>query len=242
MSLCLAALALIRGRGGRSRRRMLDAAVGTASPAAGTAAPTAGRHADRSVRAVAALAGVAAVVVVGGWTGVALGVVLAVAIDRGIRRLEPRAVRQQRAAVRASLPFAADLLAAVLMSGAPMARAVGHVADALGGALADRLRLVARRLTLGAPAVEAWTELADVPEARPLVRAAIRANDSGAALAGACARLAVELRASQDAAADAAARRAEVLVVLPLGCCFLPAFVLLGVVPVVLGVLDDALR
>jgi hypothetical protein len=34
---------------------------------------------------------------------------------------------------------------------------------------------------------------------------------------------------------EQAARRVGVLVVAPLGLCFLPAFVLLGVVPVVLG-------
>ena len=71
---------------------------------------------------------------------------------------------------------------------------------------------------------------------------AVRASESGAALAGACARFAAEQRAGHEAAAEAAARRAGVLVVLPLGCCFLPAFVLLGVVPIVLGVLDGVLR
>jgi len=142
-------------------------------------------------------------------------------------------------AVAEALPFAADLLAAVLRSGAPTARAVAQVADAVGGPLGDRLATVARSLGLGAPAEEAWQVLAGVPAAAPLVRAAVRANESGAALAGACARLAAEQRAGHDAAADAAARQAGVLVVLPLGCCFLPAFVLLGVVPIVLGVLDD---
>jgi len=42
-------------------------------------------------------------------------------------------------------------------------------------------------------------------------------------------------------AADAAARRAGVLIVLPLGLCFLPAFVLAGLVPVIVAVLGDVL-
>ena len=39
----------------------------------------------------------------------------------------------------------------------------------------------------------------------------------------------------------AAARRSGVLIVLPLGLCFLPAFVLAGLVPVVVAVLGDVL-
>ncbi len=42
-------------------------------------------------------------------------------------------------------------------------------------------------------------------------------------------------------AVDAAARRAGVLIVLPLGLCFLPAFVLAGLVPVLVAVLGDVL-
>jgi hypothetical protein len=87
-----------------------------------------------------------------------------------------------------------------------------------------------------------WQPIAAVvPGARGLAGAAIRSADSGSAIAGACARAAAELRAGRSASTDAAARRAEVLVVLPLGCCFLPAFVLIGIVPVVLGVLHDVL-
>lgn len=185
------------------------------------------------------LAGLAVALLLGGVVGVGIGAGVAVALDRGLRLLEPSAVRAERVAVAEALPFAADLLAAVLRSGAPTSRAVAQVADAVGGPLGDRLATVARSLGLGAPAEEAWQVLAGVPAAAPLVRAAVRANESGAALAGACARLAAEQRAGHDAAADAAARQAGVLVVLPLGCCFLPAFVLLGVVPIVLGVLDD---
>ncbi len=54
-------------------------------------------------------------------------------------------------------------------------------------------------------------------------------------------RLADELRAARGAECEAAARRAGVLVVLPLGLCFLPAFVLAGLVPIVLSVLGDVL-
>ncbi|PWU49675.1 secretion system protein, partial [Micromonospora globispora] len=54
-------------------------------------------------------------------------------------------------------------------------------------------------------------------------------------------RLADDLRADRSTAAEAAARRAGVLIVLPLGLCFLPAFILAGLVPVIVAVLGDVL-
>jgi Flp pilus assembly protein TadB len=238
-ALGLAALALMLGRAHAGPRRRVTTLVARAPEPRPSRGPVLGQR--TLVRLAAAFSGLAAVIGVGGWAGVALGLVVAVVVDRGVRRLEPRKVRAERAAVLAALPFAADLLAAVLRAGAPTGRAVANVADAVGGPLGDRLRRVARGLALGAPVAEAWSALASVPDAAPLAGAAIRASESGAALAGACERLAAGLRAGQDVAAEAAARRAGVLVVLPLGCCFLPAFVLLGVVPVVLGVLDGVL-
>jgi pilus assembly protein TadC len=64
--------------------------------------------------------------------------------------------------------------------------------------------------------------------------------DSGAALAGTLTRLGEDLRVLRLAAVETAARRAGVLLVLPLGVCFLPAFVLTGVVPVILALLRAA--
>ena len=55
------------------------------------------------------------------------------------------------------------------------------------------------------------------------------------------AALADDLRADRAVAAEAAAQRAGVLIVLPLGLCFLPAFLLAGLVPVVVAVLGDVL-
>jgi pilus assembly protein TadC len=240
VALVLASIALASGGQAAGPRRRVATAITPAEPPARPDRLCAVRR-PGTARMVAALAGLAVAVLVGGWAGAVLGVLVAVGLDRGLVRLEPRATRQEREAVTAALPFAADLLAAVLRAGAPTPLAVTHVAAAVGGPLGDRLGRVARSLELGAPAAEAWQVLDGVPAAASLVRAAVRANESGAALAGACARLGAELRAGNDAAAEAAANRAGVLVVLPLGCCFLPAFVLLGVVPIVLGVLDGAL-
>jgi pilus assembly protein TadC len=72
-----------------------------------------------------------------------------------------------------------------------------------------------------------------------LAAVAVRSSESGAALADALNRLGKELRAERTVTAVAAAQRAGVLVVLPLGLCFLPAFVLAGLVPVVISVFSQ---
>jgi pilus assembly protein TadC len=157
--------------------------------------------------------------------------------DRALRHMETPAVRAERVACRNDLPLAADLLAAALRSGASTDRAVAAVSDALGGPLGVRLTRTARSLRLGAAPTEAWEHLAGVPGADRLVAAAVRSSSSGVALAGALGRLSDDLRADRAVAAEASARRAGVLVVLPLGLCFLPAFVLAGLVPVIVAVL-----
>ncbi|NUO57395.1 MAG: secretion system protein, partial [Hamadaea sp.] len=59
------------------------------------------------------------------------------------------------------------------------------------------------------------------------------------ALAATLRRVAGDLRAAEADRAEARARRAAVLLVLPLGLCFLPAFVLAGLAPVVIAVVGQ---
>jgi pilus assembly protein TadC len=187
------------------------------------------------------LGGLALAVVVGGWIGILLGCLAAVGLERALRRLEAPAVRARRQREAADLPLVADLLGAVLRCGAPVDHAAATVADTLGGPLGERLARVSRAMRLGAPPDEAWAHLAPVAGADRLIRAAVRSHNSGAALAGALSRVADDLRADRAVATEAAARRAGVLIVLPLGLCFLPAFVLAGLVPVIVAVLGDVL-
>jgi pilus assembly protein TadC len=205
---------------------------------AGRTRPAGGR---RSRVVVAAAAGLAVAGLIGTWWGLAVGAAAAVGTERFLGRREPAEARRERLAATADLPLGADLLAAALRAGAPVDRAVAAVAEALGGPLGDRLGRTARSLRLGATAAEAWAHLGEVGGAQRLVAAAIRSSDSGGALAGALGRLADDLRADRAVAAEATAQRANVLVVLPLGLCFLPAFLLAGLVPIVIGVLGDIL-
>jgi pilus assembly protein TadC len=201
-----------------------------------------GRSRPRDFRPVIAVAaGAGAAVLIGRWWGVPAGVVVAFGAARYLRGREPAAARAARLRAVADLPLCADLLAAALRAGAPVDRAAFAVADALGGPLGERLERTARSLRLGARPAEAWAHLSDVAGAERLVAAAVRSSASGGALAGALSRLTDDLRADRGVAAEAAAQRAGVLIVLPLGLCFLPAFVLAGLVPVLVAVLGDVL-
>lgn len=190
---------------------------------------------------LAVVAGVAVAVLIGRWWGVPVAIGAGVAVVRGLRRRTPAEIRKAQLRAAADLPLGADLLAAALQAGAPVDRAVSAVADALGGPLGERLGRTARSLSLGADAPEAWGHLSDVPGAGRLVAAAVRSSASGGALAGALGRLADDLRGDRRVAADVAARRAGVLIVLPLGLCFLPAFGLAGLMPVIAAVLGGVL-
>lgn len=138
------------------------------------------------------------------------------------------------------LPLAAEVLAAVLRAGVPVDHGVLAVAEVLP--LDDRLTRVGRALRLGASAEAAWRHLGDLAGAHRLISAAARSSGSGAALAAGLRRVASDLRADAADRAEARARRAGVLLVLPLGLCFLPAFVLAGLTPVVIAVVSQLSR
>lgn len=188
--------------------------------------------------AACVLAGVAAALVLAPPVGLGLGVLLAVGGPRLLARLEPRAVRDERAQLLTELPLVLELLASCLAGGAPLRDAAAAVAAAAPGPAGRRLAAVAAALAVGSPPTEAWAALAsdsaDDPLA-PAARALARAADGGAPVAAAVSRLAAEARADARSRGEQAARRVGVLAVAPLGLCFLPAFVLLGVVPVVVG-------
>ncbi len=190
----------------------------------------------------ACLAAVGVAVLGGGWYGLVAGLIVVLPARRVLGRLEPPAARRERQHAAADLPYLVDLLAAGLRAGLPVERTVAVVAAAAKGPAADRLARVARAVTLGLPPNQAWSALSDLPGGARVTATVARSADSGAALAAAFERLADELRAGRTTAADAAARRAGVFIVLPLGLCFLPAFVFAGVVPVIVAVLGDLLR
>lgn len=149
--------------------------------------------------------------------------------------------RPQRARASPSLALALDLVAVALRAGQPLATALLLAAPAAGGASGVQLARVGSLLRLGADPVEAWRDAADNPALTPVAAAARRSADSGIRLAAAFEQLATDLRAQLRVAAQARAQRAGVFAAAPLGLCFLPSFVCLGIVPTVVGVAGDVL-
>ncbi|MET0233920.1 MAG: type II secretion system F family protein [Kibdelosporangium sp.] len=151
-------------------------------------------------------------------------------------RREPRQ-RRIRAEPVDPLRLAAgwDLLAASLKAGLPVPDAVRAVASRIPGEGGQALRATAGLLALGADATTAWQPVANVPETAPLARGARRTARSGTELAVVAGALAAEVRVEASDACEVRAQRAGVLIAGPLGLCFLPAFVCLGVVPVLAG-------
>lgn len=172
-------------------------------------------------------------VVLGGPVGWVGGLGAAAWVWRVVSALEPPGRRRRREGVQRDLPHAVDLLAVVLASGASPASALAAVADAVGAPLDAELGAVRRGLDLGRDPVEVWHEAGRRPGLSTLARAMVRALDGGAPVAEALHRLAEDLHASRRLDDEARARAVGVKVAAPLGLCLLPAFVLVGVVPLV---------
>jgi pilus assembly protein TadC len=152
-----------------------------------------------------------------------------------VRRLLNKPARSRSADDQLGLAAGWDLLAACLRAGLPVPTAVLAVAEQLPPSVGDALRGTADLLALGADPVAAWEPALDHPATAELARGARRTARSGTALAGVAAGLATTIRRTATDVAEARAQRAGVLITGPLGLCFLPAFVCLGIVPVVAG-------
>jgi pilus assembly protein TadC len=139
------------------------------------------------------------------------------------------------------VPLAADLVVAGLEAGVPLWSAVEAAGRAVGGTLGDMLVEARRRQQVGADASTATTLLrADEVSAR-MGRALARAGSSGASPVQVLAAAAEAERGRSRSQAVSSARTAGSLAALPLGLLFLPAFVLVAVVPVVVGSLSSLL-
>ncbi len=164
-----------------------------------------------------------------------LGVVAAVVTWLLVGHAEPPAVRRRREAVRRDLPHVVELFAAALAAGSAPGHALGQVCSAMPGSAADELRGTRAALGLGRAPLEVWQELAGHPLLGPLGRTMARAEGSGAPVVEVVRLLADDLAAEARVDLEDRARSVGVKAALPLGLCLLPAFLLLGIVPLVIG-------
>ncbi len=194
----------------------------------------------RSLRPLAAVgAGLGAWALVGGPLGPVVAVVGAATAWLVLARVEPAGVRREREQVARELPHLVDLLGSTLRAGAESLAGLESVCRALPGPAASRLSPVLEQSRWGATATQAWQVVAADEALAPLARAMIRSESSGASVVDIVERLADELEREALATAEDAARRVGVAAAVPLGLCFLPAFLLIGIAPTVASLLSS---
>jgi hypothetical protein len=205
------------------------------------------RRPDRRQTLSAVLTGCAVGFLIGGSTGVTVGTGACLAIlCVSSRRISERELRARRR-LTAAAPPAVDLFAAALAAGLLPSDAAIVVATAFEAhGPEDPLRTIAGRFAEAATALREGAE----PEAawRPLMvdgataavgAAALRSSRTGAPASLTVAKAARDLWGAAEHAAQAQIRAVAVRAVAPLALCFLPAFVVLGILPTAIGLLAE---
>lgn len=123
-----------------------------------------------------------------------------------------------------------DIFAAGLSAGLPQALAWG-IASSDGP---EEAKNVSALLQLGAGG-SAWEQLKPHPLFGPVAHQAAQQTRAGTSLARGVRAHATRLRATADNEAAAGAEKVLVALAAPLTLCFLPAFVLVGLIPLVIG-------
>ena len=192
------------------------------------------RHVPPAV-AAAVLIAVASVILLGFPMGAVVALVAAPAGAHAVGRLETAEARHRRERIERDLPLMLDLTVAALEAGQSSAGALRLAGHALGGPLGADLGDIAGRLELGRDPEALWGAVGRNPAMAPLSRAFARAARSGASATRVLRRAADELREKRRASAQERARSVGVKTAAPLGLCFLPAFVLIGIVPTIIS-------
>lgn len=178
---------------------------------------------------------VAALIGIGGLLGIALGLGAGVGIV-----VTGRASPQREYAVPDDVPAVVELIAGCLAAGLSMPTALEAASVAGDSVTRDACIAAAAALRRGAPAQEAWQSWHDDPSLAPVARATTRTTQSGAGVADDLRRVAARLRAQRHSRLQQRVQQASIWVVVPLGLFFLPAFVLVAVVPIAIGLFQHA--
>lgn len=148
-----------------------------------------------------------------------------------------------RAARRAAqhLPDALDLLVLSIRAGYMPAHAIVVITPFLPQSLRSSFTAVDEAMKAGVRFADALDRLTTQlgPIAQPLVDSLAAADRYGLPLAPVLERLSFEARQQRRRDSDAAARELPVRLAIPLVLCTLPSFVLLAIVPLLLGALSS---
>lgn len=185
-------------------------------------------------------AGLAVLLVMDGPVAMVLAMSAAYLLHRRTRSAAAEPQRAASARRALELPIAVEVLASCLSIGATQEQALDAVAHGLGGSLAVDFSRAAGALRVGADVAEAWS-LVPSADLRSLASVLSRAHITGAPVAPQLWMLADQHRQQARLVAMDAARTLGVRSTGPLGLCFLPAFVLVAIVPLVLSLFAPAL-
>lgn len=188
--------------------------------------------------AVSIAVGMVGPVLVGGPRGLALGLGLAWVGFYLAAWLPSRADERLNAALIAEQPTALDFLAAALCAGLPLGVALRRVADISPPATRDLLERISNEGALGRTDADAWAALPPNHPWNGVAQDLVRSRNSGTMLADLLVSHARLGRRRRSDRARQAAKRVGVQIALPLMLCFLPAFLAVGVAPMVVGLLS----
>jgi pilus assembly protein TadC len=167
--------------------------------------------------------------------------VVAATVVLALGWLEPRSARRRREKLIMEVPQALELMAACLGAGLPARTACAAVVRTFDGPVADDLGQVMALLELGVGDVAAWQALHDHPQLGLAAADLARSVESGISMVQGLRHHAAAAREVRRSELQVLARAVGVRSVLPLMMCFIPSFLLLGIVPAVVSAVFNAL-
>jgi Flp pilus assembly protein TadB len=201
------------------------------------------RHVTLSSRqrglGAATVVGIGAFAIVGVMPGIVIAVAGFLILPVLMSKLESSEARRHRETLDRQLPESLDALTSMLEAGALPAEALRAVGTAWSGPLGHELARVAKAMQLGASAEQAWASTH--ASLASLARAMSRSAESGAPLALVLTGVSADARRKYRVRVEVAARSAGVKAVAPLAACFLPAFFLMGVAPIIATFVEQIL-
>lgn len=196
---------------------------------------------------VRALAGIAAALMVAlmvpgqDWFRLPAALLAGGVVGVGSGRLESARSRRLREERALAMPDTLMLLAGALEVGVPLRTAVERVTEFGEDPCTRDLRGLHARISTGVPDDEAWRILSATPGWTEVGRDVARSVSSGEGVAALLRAHAEEMRTTAAEEAEKKARKVGVSATMPLVCCHLPAFLLIGVVPIIAGTVFKAL-
>jgi pilus assembly protein TadC len=179
-----------------------------------------------------------------GWLRGLLWFAVPVVAATGVLALgwvEPQSTRRRRQQLIMEVPQALELMAACLSAGLPARTACAAVAQTFHGPVADDLGQVLALLELGVGDVVAWRALHGHPQLGLAAADLARSVESGTSMVDGLRHHAAAAREARRSELQVRARAVGVRSVLPLMTCFIPSFMLLGIVPAVVSAVFNAL-